>query len=87
MNTLAMLFLNSRETGSPNSELYAPTGTGTAPGSPFDASDFWTIYGGTGSAPASIPLRPILEDIFAPGPGDSDDAQLRPRQPRSFSST
>jgi hypothetical protein len=46
VNTQAMLFLNSRENDSPNSELYAPTGVGVAPGSPFNAHDFWTIYGG-----------------------------------------
>jgi hypothetical protein len=46
VNTQAMLFLNSRENDSPNSEIYAPTGVGVAPGSPFNTHDFWTIYGG-----------------------------------------
>ncbi len=34
MNDGALAFLNSHEHGSPNSEIYAPTGRGIAPGSP-----------------------------------------------------
>jgi hypothetical protein len=67
-NTQAMLFLNSRERGSPDSEIYAPTGTGVAPGSPHNAADFWTIYTGNAStSPGSATLRTILGNIFVPG--------------------
>lgn len=65
-NTQAALFLNSREDASPDSELFALSGTGVAPGSPFDAPDFWTIYGGTVSSPAPAPLGEVLTDLGLP---------------------
>lgn len=65
-NTDCMLFLNSTEAGSPDSELYAPTGRGVAPGSPFDANDLWTLRDGSGSSPASAVFGEILNDLGLP---------------------
>ena len=44
MNDLALVFLNTHERGSPNSEVYAPTGKGVAPASPRNPHDIWTIF-------------------------------------------
>ena len=76
MNDFALTFINSREAGSPNSEIYAPTGIGTAPGSVLSFVDFWTErntrgrVGGApegGSSPGPVPLRTILQSILTPG--------------------
>ncbi len=67
MDTLAMLFLNSHENDSPNSEIYAPTGTGIGPGSPFNSPDFWTIYrGDSQTSPAPPPLGQITRSLGLP---------------------
>lgn len=66
-NTEGMIIINSREAGSPDSEIYAPTGVGVAPGSPFNAADYWTIRGGSSSSAAPATLRAILENALAPG--------------------
>ena len=50
MNDLALVFLNTHERGSPNSEVYAPTGKGVAPASPRNAHDIWTIFVPSGDA-------------------------------------
>jgi hypothetical protein len=68
VNDLALGFVNSREAGSPDSEIYAPTGLGAFPGSPHDATDMWTLFQGnstTGVAPAQ--LRTILLGVMEPG--------------------
>jgi hypothetical protein len=66
-NTPALLFLNSRENDSPNSEIYAPTGVGVAPGSPFNTHDFWTIYGGDSStSPAPSVFGQIMTNLGLP---------------------
>ena len=67
INDGALLFINSREAGSPNGEIYAPTGLGVAPGSPRDTADLWTFINGAGFSPAPEPLRTILQNVFAPG--------------------
>lgn len=69
LNDYALLFTNSREAGSPNSELYAPSGLGVAPGSPHDTTDFWSLpfIGAHGTSPGSEPLRTILQSVLAPG--------------------
>jgi hypothetical protein len=67
MNTLALLFLNSRENDSPNSEIYAPTGVGVAPGSPFNTHDFWTIFGGDSqTSPAPSVFGQIATSLGLP---------------------
>jgi hypothetical protein len=67
MNDLAILFLNSRENDSPNSEIYAPTGVGVAPGSPFSQPDFWTIFGGDSqTSPASPTYRQVTASLGLP---------------------
>lgn len=67
VNTQTMLFLNSRENDSPNSEIYAPTGTGVAPGSPFNSPDFWTIYGGDSQTSSAPPVfGQILSSVGLP---------------------
>lgn len=67
VNTQAMLFLNSRENDSPNSEVYAPTGVGVAPGSPFNTHDFWTVYGGDSQTSAAPPIfGQILSSVGLP---------------------
>jgi hypothetical protein len=43
MNSYLLQFLNSRENDSPQSEIVAPSGVGTAPGSPYNAPDFASI--------------------------------------------
>ena len=63
MNDLALLFLNTHEHGSPNSEVYAPTGKAIAPASPRNAHDIWTIFvpsGDGGTSPAPGPLGQIV---------------------------
>lgn len=67
MNDLALLFVNSREAGSPDSEIVAPSGLGTAPGGPRSTPDLWTAFGGRGSSPAPEPLRSILQNVLVPG--------------------
>jgi hypothetical protein len=59
MNSYVLRFLNSREKGSPQSEIVAPTGIGTAPGSPYDTPDVATAIAepaqsGNTPAPASV---------------------------------
>jgi hypothetical protein len=64
---LAVLFLNSRENDSPDSEIYAPTGVGVAPGSPFSKPDFWTIFGGDSqTSPAPSILGQITMSLGLP---------------------
>lgn len=64
MNTLALLFLNSRERRSPNSELYAPTGTGVFPGGPHQFPDVWTAYGGdAATSPAPRALAQVARGV------------------------
>jgi hypothetical protein len=62
MNDLVLIYLNSREAGSPVSEIYAPTGTGVAPGSPRNAPDIWTLFGA--SATSSV-MPPGLSSVLA----------------------
>ena len=73
-NTDAMLFVNSRERGSPDSEIYAPSGSGVAPGSPFNAHDLWTLCGSSGSSPASPTLIKILPSLGLPKPAQFNQA-------------
>jgi len=68
INDLVLAFVNSREAGSPDSEIYATTGRGVAPGGPFNVRDFWTLLRGTatvGEAPAA--LRTMLVALMKPG--------------------
>ena len=70
LNSEVMLFINSREAGSPNSELYAPTGLGITPGSPNHTADFWSFFveaNPPGSSPGSETLRTILRHVLADG--------------------
>lgn len=73
-NTDAMLFVNSRERGSPDSEIYAPSGSGVAPGSPFNDPDMWTVFGSSGSSPASPMLIKILPSLGLPKPSQFNQA-------------
>ena len=66
MNDLALIFLNSRENDSPNSEVYAPTGVGVAPGSPRNEPDIWSIFNGSGTSPAPAPFGQILSNLGLP---------------------
>ncbi len=67
MNDGALAFLNSHEHGSPNSEIYAPTGKGIAPGSPRNAPDEWTLHGGDSStSPAPAALGHITRNLGLP---------------------
>ena len=64
MNDLAILFLHSRENDSPTSEIYAPSGVGVAPGSPFSQPDFWTIFRGDSQTSAgNAPLGQITRSL------------------------
>lgn len=59
MNSYLLRFVNSRERGSAQSEIVAPTGVGTAPGSPYDTPDFATAIAepaqtGDTEAPPSV---------------------------------
>jgi hypothetical protein len=68
-STQAFLFLNSHEHGSPDSEIFAPTGTGVAPGSPFNQPDFWTIFGGdSNTSPAPTALGQVVHPLGLPTP-------------------
>jgi len=63
-NSYAMAFLNSRESGSPNSEIVATTGTGVAPGSTDNAPDFRGFIGMTaGATPAPSTLAAIMSSL------------------------
>ena len=66
MNDLALIFLNSRENDSPNSEVYAPTGVGVAPTSPRNEPDIWSIFNGSGTSPAPAPFGQILSNLGLP---------------------
>ena len=66
LNTFALLFLNSREHGSSNSEVNAPTGRGVAPGSPRNEPDIWSIFDGSGTSPAPAPLGQITRSLGLP---------------------
>jgi hypothetical protein len=67
MNDLAIAFLNTHEHGSPNSELYSPTGTGIFPGSPHNAPDIWTALGGDSQiSPAPVTLGQITRSLGLP---------------------
>ncbi len=69
MNDLALLFLNSREHGSPNSEIYAPTGRGVAPGSPRNEPDMWSIFDANAdTAPAPAALGQVVRPLGLPTP-------------------
>lgn len=64
MNTFALLFLNSREHGSPTSEVNAPTGRGVASGSPRNEPDIWSVFDGDATtSPASAPLGQITRSL------------------------
>lgn len=73
MNTWMLQFINSRESGSPDSKIYAPTGLGTAPGSDQSTTDLWAyallpgIGGGDASTPRAAPLESILESVLRAG--------------------
>jgi len=59
LNSYLLRFLNSRAKGSPQSEIVAPTGVGTAPGSPYNTTDFASAITqpaqtGDTAAPASV---------------------------------
>ena len=66
MNDLALIFLNSRENDSPNSEVYAPTGVGVAPTSPRNEPDIWSIFNGSGTSLAPAPFGQILSNLGLP---------------------
>ncbi len=69
MNDLALLFLNSRENDSPNSEIFAPTGVGVAPGSPRNEPDMWSIFNGDSTtSPAPATLGQVLRALGLPTP-------------------
>jgi hypothetical protein len=66
-NSECLIFLNSRENDSPNSEIYAPTGRGVAPGSPRNEHDIWSVFGGDATtSPASAPLGQITTSLGLP---------------------
>ena len=70
MNSHALRFLNSRERGSPQSEVVAPTGVGTAPGSPYDTPDFASAIrepAQTGDTPAPSSVLQVLADLGVNG--------------------
>jgi hypothetical protein len=68
MDDEALLFLNTREKGSPNSQIVAPTGRGVAPGSPRNVPDIWTFFGGdSASSPGSAPFGQITKSLGLPG--------------------
>jgi hypothetical protein len=62
MNDLVLIYLNSRESGSPVSEIFAPTGVGVAPGSPRNVPDVWTLFGA--SATSSV-IPPGMSSVLA----------------------
>ena len=67
MDSYVLQFINSREDGSPNSEIFAPTGQGTAPGSAQSKPDFRTVVGGSdGSTPAPAAFSEILTRLGLP---------------------
>jgi hypothetical protein len=68
MNDLALAFLNSHEHGSPNSEVYAPTGKGITPGGPHNVPDIWTLlHGDSATSLAPTPLGQIMRSLGLPG--------------------
>jgi hypothetical protein len=67
VNEAALAFINTREENSPNSEIFAPTGKGVAPGSPHNARDMWTFFGGNSdTSPAPTPLGQITKSLGLP---------------------
>jgi hypothetical protein len=67
LNSSSMIFLNSRENDSPNSEIFAPTGRAIAPGSPRNEPDFWSFMGDNGTtSPAPPPLGQITRNLGLP---------------------
>lgn len=79
--TDTMGLLNSRPQGSPHSQVYADTGTGVFPGSPYDAPDFATAY-----AWVAVPdtysvgypaMVQVLQSLGVEGDGDFSKATLQ----------
>jgi hypothetical protein len=69
-NSYVLRFLNSREKGSPQSEIVAPTGVGTAPGSPYNTPDFATAItepAQSGDTPAPASVLQILAGLGVTG--------------------
>lgn len=67
MHDLVLAFLNTREKGSPNSELFAPSGVGVAPGSPYNQPDIWTLLRGDATtSPSPAVLDPVLRSLGLP---------------------
>ena len=66
-NTLALAFFNSRNAGSPNSQIVAPRGTAVYPGGQFHSPDFWTLTQGseTASSPGPSYLKGDLHNILS----------------------
>jgi len=74
MNTLVLIFVNSREARSPNSEIYAPSGRGIAPGSSQSQTDLWSFahapdisLNRVAPSPGAGPLRKILRNALTRG--------------------
>lgn len=75
LNGYALQFLNSREVGASNSEIFAPTGTGVAPGSAQHHRDFWDaivccVDGDDGTSPVPDPLNVMLAPLGVPAATD-----------------
>jgi hypothetical protein len=67
MDDEALLFLNTREKGASNSEVYAPTGKGVAPGGSTHVPDIWTFFGGdSATSPGSPPFGQITRSLGLP---------------------
>jgi hypothetical protein len=63
-------FLNSRENDAPQSEIVAPTGIGTAPGSPYNTPDFASAItqpAQSGDTPAPSSVSGILAGLGVSG--------------------
>jgi hypothetical protein len=71
LNSYLLVFLNSRNKGSPTSQVIASTGTDTAPGSAQSTRDFRAFIGG---ASGSTPLPPALGEILS-GLGVADTSE------------
>ena len=70
LNTETLAFINSRNHGSPNSQIVAPNGRGVYPGgsaSFTNVHDYWTLLSGqpTVSEPGPSFLRDVLKNILS----------------------
>jgi hypothetical protein len=71
LNSYLLVFLNSRNKDSPTSQIVAPNGTDTAPGSAKSTTDFRAFIEG---ASGSTPLPPVVGDILS-GLGLADTSE------------